>query len=200
MYVNEPILSGATIKQLDRMVERVARKAGYTGREELTYAEFIRNQLRATLANLQTEARDFRRKLSLKPSNRDFAEEIKAYLRDGLTELMNEGHSEDEALQITLAKFDQAELNEEFADFLRAFDHFGLAPGREAEYWMSPNQEAIGLFYGAFVIIGGALGALIGYMTSHGLVNVLVGLAAGCCFGVGGGLLSHAVITLNRKQ
>jgi hypothetical protein len=109
--MNEHMLSRETMQRIDKLVERVARKAGYSGQEEMTYKEHLQAKFEQERNKLARQYQKYRRKLSLKPRRTDFAEEIKTYLRDGLLDLMKEGYPEEEALKITMDKFDEAELN-----------------------------------------------------------------------------------------
>ncbi|MGQ9826102.1 MAG: permease prefix domain 1-containing protein, partial [Desulfotomaculales bacterium] len=92
----------------------------------MTYKEYLQAKFEQELEKLAQKYRKFRRKLSLKPRRKDFAEEIKTYLCDGLVDLMKEGYSEEEALKITMEKFDEAELNSSFEKFMQEFDGFGV--------------------------------------------------------------------------
>ncbi len=184
--------------KIDGMVERVARKAGYTGRENMTYKELLQAKLEQKLGKLKGKVDRYRRKLSLKPGNRDFAEEIRTYLADGVRDLMKEGHSEQQAIEITLKKFDEAELNESFEDFAHAFGGFGM--DERMTDWYAKNGEAIGLFYAAFVVLGTTLGAFGGYLFGHTWQNTLIGLAVGLFSGVGLGLLSNAILAARRNR
>jgi hypothetical protein len=202
-------LSREALTKIDAMVERVARKAGYTGRENMTYKELLQakyEQQRRKLERKISQERGkiakginkYRHKFSMKPGNPDFAEEIKTYLQDGLLDLMQEGYSEAEAIKITLDKFDEAELNETFDEFVNAFEGFGM----EEDYmtqWYVENGEAIGLFYAGFTTLGMTLGALSGYLLGHTWLNTLIGLGVGLFVGAALGLFSHAIIALTRK-
>jgi len=190
-------LSHEALGKIEKMVERVARKAGYTGTENMTYKELLQAKLDQKRGKVKNKADKYRRKLSMKPSNSDFAEEIKTYLQEGVVDLMKDGSSEEAALEITLKKFDEAELNQSFDEFAKAFGGFGVQ-----EYmteWYANNGEAIGLFYAAFVVLGMTLGALGGYLLGHTWQNTLIGLSAGLFSGVGLGLLSNAILAARRS-
>jgi hypothetical protein len=185
-------------KRIEKMVERVARKAGYTGRENMTYKELLQGKLQQKRDKAKNKVDRYRRKLSMKPGNRDFAEEIRTYLKDGVTDLMKEGRTEEQAIEATLKKFDEAELNESFDDFAKAFGGFGMQEWT-AE-WYARNGEAIGLFYAAFVVLGITLGALCGWLLGGTWQNTLIGLGVGLFTGVGLGLLANAIIAARRKE
>ncbi len=200
--------------KIDSMVERVARKAGYTGSDNMTYKELLQTkfeqqrdmigrEIKKQRDNIAYNIDKYRHKFSMKPGNPDFAEEIKTYLQDGLIDLMNEGYSEEEALKITIDKFDEAELNDTFDAFVEAFGGFGMEDykkNKETAEWYAQNGEAIGLFYAAFTTIGMTLGAFLGYLLGHTLINTAIGFGVGLFVGAGLGLLSNAIIALKRKQ
>jgi len=190
-------LSREALGKIEKMVERVARKAGYTGRENMTYKELLQAKLEQRRGKVKNKVDRYRRKLSMKPGNADFAEEIRTYLKEGVIDLMKDGSSEEEAIEITLKKFDEAELNQSFAEFAKAFGGFGME-----EYmteWYAKNGDAIGLFYAAFVVLGTSMGAFGGYLLGHTWQNTLIGLAVGLFSGVGLGLLSNAILAARRS-
>jgi len=190
-------LSREALGKIEKMVERVARKAGYTGRENMTYKELLQAKLEQRRGKVKNKVDRYRRKLSMKPGNADFAEEIRTYLKEGVIDLMKDGSSEEEAIEITLKKFDEAELNQSFAEFAKAFGGFGME-----EYmteWYAKNGDAIGLFYAAFVVLGTSMGAFGGYLLGHTWQNTLIGLAVGLFSGIGLGLLSNAILAARRS-
>ena len=201
-------LNAKTEKELEAMVERVARKSGYSTGEE-TYKEYLKRKFDELKEECLKEATKIRHKFSLKPSHDlDFAEEIKAYLSDGILDLKAEGYSEEEALRITMEKFDEAELQESFQDFMKEFNDFGMEEYlMKSEQWYVENGEIIGLFYGGFAILGVTLGALIGFLTSGGLAELLVGgwiytligAGVGAMLGIGIGVISHGIIAMKKK-
>lgn len=194
--MTDRILSRETLQKLDKLVERVARKAGYTGHGGLSYEEHLQSGFERGKHSQRNS--HSRRKPGTKSSRKDLAEEIRTYLRDGLTDLMKEGHSEKEALQITLDKFDEAELRPDFDGFLEAFDGFGIE--EYTEEWYMVNGEVIGLFYAGFVFLGLTVGGFTGYLASRSLIDAAIGLAFGGCIGIGLGLFSHAAIVLLKRK
>ncbi|MDR1159440.1 MAG: hypothetical protein LBK69_02335 [Syntrophomonadaceae bacterium] len=191
-----------TMREIDHLVERVARKAGYSDGQK-TYKEHLQLQYEQQRENLKRKFKKYKRKLSLKPEQCDFSEEIKTYLGDGIIDLMAEGLSEEEALQITLQKFDEAELTDNFDDFMKSFDDFGVEEFKiKTQQWYAAHGDVVGLFYGAFFILGIVIGALIGFLSGGGWpvflvtgwINTLIGVVVGAGIGIGLGLLSHAII------
>lgn len=109
-------LSREAMARIDAMVEQIARKAGFTGSEDMTYQELIQARFEQQYGRIK-----------------DFTEEIKTYLKDGLLDLIEEGYSEEEAITITMEKFDEAELNSTFVDFANALEGFGLQTEKNRE-------------------------------------------------------------------
>ncbi|WP_096187331.1 hypothetical protein [Evansella halocellulosilytica] len=207
--MTEKKLRRETQKELDRMVERVARKSGYAG-GEITYKEHLQNKFADTVEKAREKVDKYRRKFSLESSNTDFAEEIKSYLRDGLYDLIEEGFSEEEALRITKEKFNEAELQESFEEFMNEFDDFGLEEYTAAisKEWNVYHGETVGLFYGGFTIMGLTIGSLIGFLSSGGVsaflsegwINTLIGAGAGVMLGVACGLISNAIFMAIKRK
>jgi len=56
------------------------------------------------------------------------------------------------------------------------------------------HEEAVGIFYAAFVILGLTIGIGVGYFTSHLIVGGFLGFG----IGIGLGLLSNAILYVNR--
>ncbi len=166
-------LSKETNNKIDSLVNRVAKKSGYASKE-ISFEKYV-NEYKNNKRN---------------NGNSDFKEEIKTYLSDSIIDLMNEGLTESEALEKTINQFDEAELMPEMEDFMKEFNDFGIKMDAE---WFA-KHEAIGVFYGGFIILGTAFGTFGGYLAG-GVVNVLVGTALGLASGVGLGLISQVVIT-----
>jgi len=201
-------LSQKAEQELDRLVERVARKSGYSGGGE-TYREHLQRKFDQKMEKAKAKIDKYKYKLGFKPSDRDFADEIRTYLRDGVAELMAQGKPEDEALRLTMEKFDVAELKSSFDDFMDEFNDFGVEEWKMSQQWYRENGESVGLFYAAFVLIGLVLGPLVGFLCGGGVagfapdrgwIYTLIGLGVGIIGGAALGLLSQAVIvTVKRK-
>lgn len=176
-------LSVDAMERIDGMVERVARKAGFTGKGDMTYQELLHQKFEQQYGNM----------LRVK----DFTEEIKTYLKDGLQELMEEGYSEEEAISMTLEKIDEAELKDTFAEFAKAFE--GLDIQDYAKKRAKRSEDVTGLLYGFFVMIGLASGTLVGYIFGHSWLSTIAGLFIGAFLGVALGMLSHIIMLLKGK-
>ncbi|MEL7567404.1 MAG: hypothetical protein AAGU27_21350 [Dehalobacterium sp.] len=81
--MNENMLSRETMQKIDKLVERVARKAGYSGQEEMTYKEHLQAKFEQERDKLARKFQKYRRKFSLKSRRTDFAEEIKTFCVTG---------------------------------------------------------------------------------------------------------------------
>jgi hypothetical protein len=121
-------------------------------------------------------------------------------------ELMDAGRTEEESLKLTMEKFDVAELKENFSDFAKEFEWFGVDEYRDIKYSdivmkkimmrAIERSPATGLFYGAFIILGSTIGVFLGFMLGHTWINTLIGFGFGLFIGLSFGLLSDALITL----
>jgi hypothetical protein len=174
----------------------VAKKAGHSGEKAgQGIAKEINQEITQAFSEIFGEGSKAAKRKAASCS-RDFAEEIHAYLADGIHDLMKEGHTEEEALKITIDKFDEAELKGDFSDFLEEFDGFGI---QKNIAWYVNNAEVLGLFYGAFVMLGLTVGSFSGYLMGDGIGDVGIGAGFGLGFGITCGLLSHALLRLFRK-
>ncbi|MDR0504987.1 MAG: permease prefix domain 1-containing protein [Bifidobacteriaceae bacterium] len=200
MNANQPTLSPTVQAELDVLIERIARKSGYAGQTSMQ--QHIQAKVEAKMDKARAQLAKTQVRLGGTPKT-DFAEEIRTYLADGIADLIAEGHSEAEALQITRQKFDDAELAPNFDAFLDRFDSFGLnhawnlslQSARESREWYAQHGEVVGLFYGGFVILGLVAGSLLGYLTGdHAWSAVGIGAAAGLGFGIAAGLLANAIV------
>jgi hypothetical protein len=144
--------------------------------------------------------------LSLAPSDADFTEELRAYIADGMADLMASGMSEDEALAATAASFDTDDADLDLASslqdigeitkpYLESLKHDASL---ESQEWFTRNGDVIGLFWAAFMMLGMVGGTLIGFLASHDWIGTLIGFGFGVGFGVGLSLLSNAIIRVRR--
>jgi hypothetical protein len=203
--MNKNNLNDATKKKIDELVARVAKKAGYTSGDMEDFFESLG-------AGIEDAGRRFHHKhphhrcrhprhrphhqhrCHKHAGQRDFAEEIRAYIADGIHDLMGEGHAEEDALRITMDKFDEAESKDDFKDFFADFDGFGI--GKKIAVWHIENGVTLGLFYASSIVFGVTLGTLLGYLLGSDLATLGIGAAFGLFFGISIGLFSHAVLTL----
>jgi len=197
-------LSDEAMRKIDELVERVAKKAGYSSADEqgfrydFAFDGFGKHFHKAGHASFYPHEPGWGQQREWgRPGKRDFAEEIRAYLVDGISDLMSEGHSEEEALKMTMDKFDEAELKDDFSALFQAFNGFGLQARRIAS-WYVRNGEVLGLFYAAFVVLGLTTGAFVGYLLGD-WSSALIGAGVGLGFGISLGLFSHALLRLFKK-
>jgi len=196
-------LHGATKRKINELVDRVAKKAeGGTGDIE-DFLESIGRGAEDAGRSAEKGLKSFDKRPRARGRlvRRDFAEEIRTYIADGIYDLMEEGHSEEEALRITMEKFDEAESKDDFADFFADFsmDFDGYDFGKRITLWHIQNGVTLGLFYATSIVFGLTLGAFIGYYTAGDIVSVCIGAAFGLFFGVSLGLFCHAILTLVRS-
>lgn len=185
-------------KALDALVERVAYKAGFTGNEDMTYKEVLQTKYEQKIRKMRGKLDRYKGKLGLKPKRTDFTEEIRTYLRDGMDELMAQGHSLEEAIRLTGEKFDEAELAESFDAFVKNFDEFGLGEEAMRNQWRQ-NEEAGGLIYGGFSTLGVALGGLIGFINMGPWYYIVIGVGAGAMIGTSIAMICNAVLIRKGK-
>jgi hypothetical protein len=201
-------LSDAAMRKIDELVDRVAKKAGYggAGEQDFKYGfslDGLGEQIERSIEQAfhQKGHRRHIHKSGRKHygGRRDFAEEIRTYLADGILDLMEEGHSEEEALKMTMDKFDDAEMKEDFSALLETFDGFGIQEGtQEIASWYIRNGEVMGLLYGFFFLFGVVVGGFLGYLLGD-WVSAAIGAGFGAAFGIVFGLLSHALLRLYKR-
>ncbi len=192
-------LSRETLSQVDKMVERVGRKAGYTGRENMSYKEILQDKIERSKSKLDAKVKKYKRKLSVNPSDRDFAEEIRVYLIDSIKALMDEGYSEEDAVRVSREKFDETEGISSFEEYFDAWEKFGLDRNGTME-WYIEQGETIGLFMAAFVVLGLTLGAFVSFLAGAVWQTILICTCAGLLLGVGGGLLAMAILSYKKRK
>lgn len=182
-------LSDNAEKTIDEMVERIAYKVDSSRQSEVT-KEVTKEAFQKNLTSDKKNTHD--KKKNVKSSNNaEFVEEIKMYLKDGLLDLMEEGYSEDEAIKITLDKFDETELNENFDDYLKSWEVFGMSEKDIEKY--AKEYESVGLFYGGFTMLGAIIGACIGFFTG-GFLDCVIGCIIGLMVGISLALFMHGSI------
>ncbi len=194
-------LSASTEKELDKLVERVARKAGCTGSDQISYYEQLQQKLTHTKVKAEKKLNRVKIKLGMTKGQPDFAEEIRGYLRDGLIDRMQNGASEQEALSATLAAFDQNETAQDFAGLMAAYDQFGLEDLEMNKHHGSmAGDETVGLFFAAFTVLFPTIGGLLGWLLGSGWVAIGVGVGTGFLLGTGAGLLTMAILSAKRNK
>lgn len=192
-------LNANSEKQLDELVTRVARKAGCVGRDQQSYYEQLQQKLTETKTKAENKLHKVKIKLGMAKTMPDFAEEIRGYLKDGLLDLIAEGHTEEQALALTLDKFNQTEMDSDFDGLMRAYNQFGLEEETMHQRQNVP-YDAIGVFYGAYFILGITTGGLLGWLLGNGWADIIGGIAVGLGFGLGLGVLTMAILMLRGHR
>ena len=169
----------------------------YLNAAEMTHMEKLRKKAGQTKQKIGIKMSRFKgvSKHALEAQN-----DMVLFMSDYMGDLMSKGLSEEEALEKAkkeLAASEESNLNTDLQE-------------RFQQYYETRNPadfEAIGLFYGGFLFVGIAIGALAGYVISGGRqeflhggwIDTLVGTGVGALLGIGLGEISHAVITSKRK-
>lgn len=136
-------------------------------------------------------------KLSSKQS-KEIQEDFIIYMSDYMTDLIDKGHSEEEALEIAKTNLASNSQSDE-SEYLK---------NKYTEYYLSRDpqmDEIIGLYYGGFTLIGLTLGIVIGiilsftYFKNYFWVTIGVSTILGIILGVGMGLLKNASLVNKYK-
>lgn len=181
-------ISAETKKKIDQFAKEQA--AYYLEDAELSYLEKLRKKGALTKEKVARKLDRFRNSTG---RSHDAQGELILYVTDSMADLMAEGLSEQDALE--KAKERLAFRNENtYTDALK--DKY------RAYYMEMPLgvQEAIGLLYGAMVILGAVLGGVAGfflgtYVFSYPLwASILVSAAVGVGLGLPVAMLKNASI------
>ena len=169
-----------------------AQALHYLDIAEMTYLEKVK-------AKGQNARHRAARKLKrFKPGSDDAAEvqnDLILYMHDYMEDMLSQGIPEAEALE--RAKKDLRASEQSDAQSLMQEKIMKYIEERDPA-----TDEAIGLFYGGFVLLGLLLGALIGYLggggrelfLSGGWIDTLVGTGVGLLLGAGAGMISHGIL------
>nr|WP_247739078.1 permease prefix domain 1-containing protein [Bacillus sp. 165] len=137
--------------------------------------------MKQNVEQFKEDTKDFLFKLRLSSNkNNDFQEEIQSHITEHVKELVSQGMTEEEALEIVLSEFegvDFSELNQT------------KGAGKNMQY-DEKIYEAIGVFYGGFLILGGAIGFITGSW---------LGLILGTVIGIGAGCVAHGLTVALKK-
>ncbi len=195
MKMSNERVSDKTVKTIESFANDLSIKLGYTAEENMTYLEEIKYQLsnakddlKQNMKQMREDVEKFTTKLGVTSSQKgDFSEEIKLFLLDSVEDLKAQGFSEEEALKEAVNRFSEEDFSEIKSDVLsRTYDQNGVV---QMKY-----EEAIGLFYAAFIFFGSGAGIWIGYIYDH----IVLGGIIGFVLGLGCGLLSNAFIALKK--
>lgn len=187
---NQP-LSAKTEREIQKFVQELSLNSGILAADEMTYLEEVKyniytakQEMKQNIEQFKAETKNFLLKLRLSSAkNEEFQEEILTHISDYVRELVVSGVKEEEALDIVFSEFQDVDFSELNGD--KGKGGIPMMNGDEKMY------EAIGVFYAGFLIIGGAVGFILGSW---------VGAMMGALIGIGLGNVSHGITAiLNRK-
>ncbi|MEK5482446.1 MULTISPECIES: hypothetical protein [unclassified Viridibacillus] len=186
-------LSKETKNKINQFVKQNT-KLSVSDSKELTYFEELAIQANQTLGEAKKSAAKF--KWSSQKNN-EAQEELMSYMDDYIQDLMiEEGISEADAFEKAKASFAVENPDNPMLD-------------RNAKWmqYLEPNiEEAIGLYYAAFMFIGLTLGALVGVILQMVVLKESIGLlffiitGIGLMMGLAFGMLKNAKIRLNSTN
>ncbi len=185
-------LSRDTEKKINQFVKKNT-ELNATDNEELTYFEKLALHANKTLGEAKKTAAKFK---WTSQKNQEAQEDLISYMTDYIQDLVVEGGiSETDAFEKAKGTFavenPENPLLDSNAKWLHHFE---------------PNvEEAIGLYYAAFMFIGLTLGALLGVILQMVVLKEEIGLlffivtGIGLMLGLAFGMLKNAKISLNRN-
>ena len=186
-------LSKETIEEIERFAKEQANK--HLSDAELSYFERLSKKSDDTKNKIMNKISKFK---VTSDDVKEASDDLSLYMEDYMNDLMAQGHSEKEAFEMakeTLKTEERSSLNEDIHDKYR-------------EYYANMDlekQEAIGLYYGGFFLLGGAVGAIagsilgtIGVFNGNFWITFGVSTGIGLIVGIGLGLIKNASI-MRRK-
>lgn len=188
--------SNETQQKINQFAKEQAQH--YLDAAEMTYMEKLR---RKTEQTKQKAGRKLARFKGSSDQAREAQNDMILYMSDYINDLMAGGMTEPEALEKAkeqLAASSESGFNTDIQEqFRRCYENRNPA-----------DDEAIGLFYAGFTIIGLVGGALTGYITSGGrqeflsggFIDTIIGAVVGVLIGTGLALISHAVIAGRKRK
>ncbi|WP_210608080.1 hypothetical protein [Priestia flexa] len=186
-------LSKDTTQKINHFVKQNTQ-LNTTDTDDLTYFEQLAFHTTKTLEEAKKTAAKFK---WTSKKNQEAQEDLTSYMSDYIQDLVaEEGLSENDAFEKAKATFavenPENPLLESNAKWLRHFE---------------PNvEEAIGLYYAAFMFIGLTLGALVGVILQMVVLKQGIGLlffiltGIGFMLGLAFGMLKNAKISLNQSR
>ncbi|MEQ7050943.1 hypothetical protein ABN764_09815 [Paenibacillaceae sp. P-4] len=164
------------------------------GSDELTYFEKLVQKANATLGEAKKQAAKFK---WTSQKNREAQEDLMGYMSDYIQDLVaEEGISEADAFERAKAAFSVENPDNPLLHSEAKWLHYGEPA----------VAEAIGLYYGAFMFIGLALGALVGVILQMVVLKEGIGLlffivtGIGLMLGLALGMMKNAQISLGRDR
>ncbi|WP_251862325.1 hypothetical protein [Clostridium sp. Marseille-Q2269] len=164
----------------------------------MTYFEILGLKANDTINKAKKEVGKF--KISSKKHEEE-TEELAGYMTDYIEDLVNQGYSEEDALQKDKIDFEVQNpenplLKDEYCEKLQHY----------IESMDPATQEAIGLIYGSRLFIGVVVGGITGVLgqilfNSHIFGPILwIMLGLGFMLGLALGMSSHANINMKYKK
>ncbi len=140
-----------------------------------------KKEMKQSIEQFKADTKDFLLKLRLSSNrNDDFQEEIQSHITEHVKELVSKGMTEEDTLKVVLSEFEGIDFSE-----LKQMEGEGESMKQNEQMY-----EAIGVFYGGFLILGGA----IGFITASWL-----GLILGVVIGIGLGNVAHGLTVALKK-
>jgi len=188
-------------KETERKIDQFAKEQSqfYLEESEMTYLEKLRRKAGQTKRKLDRKLARFR---SSSEQALEARNDMFLYMSDYMNDLISRGLSEEEAFEKASAELrasGEGTETDPHADFHDRIQQYYLTRD-PADY------EAIGVFYGGFLFLGIAAGALIGFIAGgalpgfrlDGWIYTLIGTGVGVIAGIGLGLISHAILSIKR--
>jgi len=189
-------------KETERKIDQFAKEQSqlYLEESEMTYLEKLRRKAGQTKSKLNRKLARFR---SSSEQAMEARNDMFLYMTDYMNDLISKGLSEEEAFEkarVELAVSRENGKTDPHADFHERIQQYYLSKD-------PANYEAIGVFYGGFLFLGIAAGALIGFIAGgalpgfrqDGWIYTLIGIGIGVIAGIGLGLISHAIIATIKR-
>ncbi len=188
--------SNETKQKINQFAKEQAQH--YLEEAEMTYLEKLQAKTNQTKHKIG-------RKLARFKGSSDQALEARndmiVYMSDYMNDLVSKGLSEQEAFEKAKEELSASGDSDFHADFQEHIRQY-------YENRDPADYEAIGLFYGGFLFLGVAIGALIGFLASGGVpqflqdgwIYTLIGTGVGAIIGIGLGEISHAIVAAMRRK
>lgn len=189
-------ISNETQQKINKFAQEQSGK--YLDEAEMTYVEKLNKKAGDTKSKVASK---FDKLKTRSEKSKEAQDDMILYMNDYINDLLSQGFSENEAFARAseVMQFDSdseqaSNLNDRFQEY---YENKDLA-----------QQEAIGTFYGGFVILGLTLGGLIGFLSggaigefsNDGWIYTLIGTGVGLFTGVGLGLIAQGMVTLKKKK
>lgn len=187
-------------RETQHQINQFAREQSefYLNEAEMTYLEKLRRKAGTTRSKVTHKIARFK---NTSDQSRAVQDDMVLYMNDYMNDLMANGMSEQAAFEKARTDLSFASQSEQSVDLHERFQQY-YQNRDPADY------EAVGLFYGGFLLLGVAAGGLIGFRSGGGLpaflnagwINTLIGVATGGLIGIALGQISNAAIALRKRR